>query len=316
MHTANTHLDKDVTMHSHTYREALKRFEREHFGRTADQTLDRLSKLLPWLAESGLNDISNARVGAAIDQYAAVFLKSNPRRHRSPQPLSVNTRNHYRIAVRTMLNKAWQEWEWMTGPPRIRLERAAGQDEARWLTPEEASTLLNACTGRKSHWRQPIAFALATGLRASNVFDLQWRWIDIDRRALIVPARQYKSKQAHRVPLNEDATAILREVLGDHPTHVFTYKGEPIKRIHPRNFKRFCESIGLEGVTFHTTRHTFAAWHLMNGTSIYDLAKLGGWSSVKMLEKTYGHLADDYLAGPAGNIESVLRAAKSGYEKL
>ena len=40
----------------------------------------------------------------------------------------------------------------------------------------------------------------------------------------------------------------------------------------------------------------------MNGTSVYDLAKLGGWSSVKMVEQTYGHLADDYLHAMAENI--------------
>ena len=289
-------------MQHHTYEDAVRRFQRELTGRTADQTLDRLHKLTPWLGQQPLESISNARISEAIDQYAAAFLNNNPRRHKQARPLSATTRNHYRIAVRTLMNSAWRNWEWLDAPPRIRLEQTEERHEARWLTPDEAERLLAACTGRRLHWKAPLAFALATGLRAGNVFDLQWKWINVDRRTLVIPAMHYKSKRPHRVPLNRDAMAILAARRGLDERYVFTYRGEPIKRIHPRNFKQFCDELGLHGVTFHTTRHTFAAWHLMNGTSVYDLAKLGGWSSVKMVEQTYGHLADDYLHAMAENI--------------
>lgn len=55
---------------------------------------------------------------------------------------------------------------------------------------------------------------------------------------------------------------------------------------------------GRETSTFrwHDLRHTWASWHIMNGTPVEVLQKLGGWEKLEMVLK-YAHLAPEHLAG-------------------
>ena len=47
-------------------------------------------------------------------------------------------------------------------------------------------------------------------------------------------------------------------------------------------------------VTFHTLRHTFASWYMMNGGDLYRLQKYLGHSTIKLTER-YAHLSPDHL---------------------
>lgn len=52
--------------------------------------------------------------------------------------------------------------------------------------------------------------------------------------------------------------------------------------------------------TWHGLRHTWAAWHVMSGTPLDVLQKLGGWADHKMVLQ-YAHLAPGYLVSFANN---------------
>ena len=65
---------------------------------------------------------------------------------------------------------------------------------------------------------------LATGLRKSNVTDLQWCDVDLVKRHALIHPDQAKTKKAISVPLNDDAMAVLNARLGTHPEFVFSYK--------------------------------------------------------------------------------------------
>ncbi len=49
---------------------------------------------------------------------------------------------------------------------------------------------------------------------------------------------------------------------------------------------------------WHDLRHTWASWHVMAGTPLEVLMRLGGWASLDMVLR-YAHLAPSYLAGYA-----------------
>ena len=48
-------------------------------------------------------------------------------------------------------------------------------------------------------------------------------------------------------------------------------------------------------MTFYTLRHTYCSHAVMNGMPLLLLAKNLGHEDTKMVEKHYGHLADDYV---------------------
>lgn len=54
------------------------------------------------------------------------------------------------------------------------------------------------------------------------------------------------------------------------------------------------------GFTWHGLRHTWATWHVQNGTPLDVLQKLGGWSDLRMV-MNYAHHSPGYLAGFANN---------------
>lgn len=66
---------------------------------------------------------------------------------------------------------------------------------------------------------------------------------------------------------------------------------------------------------WHDLRHTWASWHVQNGTSLQELQQLGGWSSYEMVLR-YAHLSSDHLKEAASrvNVTISLHSAEAGGE--
>lgn len=69
-------------------------------------------------------------------------------------------------------------------------------------------------------------------MRRSNVTGLLWSQVDLTRRAAWVHADQAKARKAIAVPLSAAAVIVIREQIGKHSTHVFSYRGKPVRRQH------------------------------------------------------------------------------------
>jgi integrase len=81
------------------------------------------------------------------------------------RPLTGATVNRALALLRHLLRLAHDAWELLEVVPRIRPEREP-EGRLRWLTPEEASRLLDACReSRNPHLNDLVEFALFTGLR-------------------------------------------------------------------------------------------------------------------------------------------------------
>lgn len=63
---------------------------------------------------------------------------------------------------------------------------------------------------------------------------------------------------------------------------------------------RGAEVSQYSGFVWHGLRHTWATWHVQNGTPLDVLQRLGAWSDYKMV-LIYAHHAPEYLATYAGN---------------
>jgi site-specific recombinase XerD len=54
--------------------------------------------------------------------------------------------------------------------------------------------------------------------------------------------------------------------------------------------------------TWHDLRHTWATWHVMGGTPLEVLQKLGGWKDLRMVQR-YAHLAESFVDRYAENAQ-------------
>ena len=138
-------------------------------------------------------------------------------------------------------------------------------------------------------------FSLATGLREANVTGLSWTQVDLERRVAWIHADQSKNQKPLPVPLNADAVLVLRRQVGQHPTWVFTFQGHPVGKANNHAWRKALVRAGITDFRWHDLRHTWASWHIQQGTPLHVLQELGGWSDIRMVQR-YAHLSADHLA--------------------
>lgn len=193
--------------------------------------------------------------------------------------------------VRAILRKCINDWEWLDRAPHVRMLKEPSR-RIRFLTRAEAQKLLSELPG---HLADMAALSLATGLRRGNVTGLLWSQVDLVRRVAWIHADQAKARKAIAVPLNAEAVQVIRKQLGRHLTHVFSFRGKPITQVSTKAWYGALERAGIEDFRWHDLRHTWASWHVQQGTPSYALQELGGWESPEMVRR-YAHLAADHLA--------------------
>lgn len=185
----------------------------------------------------------------------------------SAQEASPPTANRFLALIRAVLRKAALEWEWIDKVPKIRLYKEAKR-RIRWLTPEQVQRLLGELP---THQRELVVFALATGLRQSNVLGLEWSQIDLDRQVAWIHPDQAKARRAIHVPLNSVAMDVLTRQIGKHPVRVFTYKGRPIAWANTRQWREALKCAEIEDFRWHDLRHAWASWLAQRGTPLNAL---------------------------------------------
>jgi len=211
------------------------------------------------------------------------------------------TANRYLALIRSILRRAMHVWRWIDTVPHIELFPESGR-RIRWLRPGQVTMLLQHLP---EHQRLTVLFALATGLRQSNVVRLEWPQVDLRRRMLWVHADEAKGRRDFSIPLNQAAMDVLTMCRKKHPLRVFTYQGRPFVSANTRAWRRALERAGIRDFRWHDLRHTWASWHVQHGTPLFVVQDLGAWSSEQMVRR-YAHLAPSQYAKHATTIDKIL----------
>ena len=277
---------------SHTWDEAALSWwtDRGSKKRSAEDDRLRLKVLTANLTGRQLDRIDAAAIDKAIPTLSSPKLKGKQR------PLTEATRNRYRALASAILHHAAGKGWIAKAPAFTYIDEGDGRFE--FLTKPEARALLEILPENLAAMAR---FDLATGLRRHNCTHLQWSQIDLERRCAWVWPDQTKSGKPLAVPLNSDAMAVLRAQKGKHLSWVFPYRGKPVTDANTKAWKKAAAAIGRPEFDFHGLRHTWASWHVMAGTPLEVLQKLGGWHSIDMVLR-YAHLAPGYVAPYADRI--------------
>ena len=148
-----------------------------------------------------------------------------------------------------------------------------------------------------------------TGLRAGELASLLLSDITLGERSGQVMVRRGKGNKARRVPLNAEARAVIRDYLQIRPSceilnFLIGQRGEPLSAhaIYDVVVK-YGRLAGLDEVTPHTLRHTFARTLLACGTPINDVADLLGHSSLDTT-RIYTKASETDLAAVVARLEN------------
>lgn len=232
-------------------------------------------------------------------------LLNDIKKEKQKENVSPATINHYLKVIISILRKA-HKWGWISWVPAAEM-MPINNKRIRWLTLQEAEQLIRTLPKHLAHMAN---FTLATGLRSRNVRLLKWSQINFEKRHAYVSAEDIKNNKALPVPLNTDALMILSQQQRVNE-YVFNYNGKPVTQCSTKAFRKALKKCGIENFRWHDLRHTWASWHIQNGTSLQELQALGGWSDFTMVLR-YAHLSSDHLKDAA---ERITRT-KPGQEKF
>lgn len=250
----------------------------------------RLKRLTTSLTGKPISQLDRAAIEAAVPTMTSPKLKGAVR------ALSPATRNRYRALASAILHHAAGKGWILKAPTFDYADEGDGRFE--FLMQAEARALLPLLP---PHLAAMARFDLATGLRRHNCTHLEWSQVDRQRRCAWVWGDATKSGKPLAVPLNSDALDVLDAQEGKHFRWVFPYRGKPVLRTNTKAWKKALATIGRPGFDFHGLRHTWASWHVMAGTPLEVLQRLGGWHSIDMVLR-YAHLAPGYVAPYAERI--------------
>jgi integrase len=221
----------------------------------------------------------------------------------------------YALAViRQLFNDARRHGVFLGDNP-VRQVRTPKIDNRRlrFLTREEAETLLAALKRENAEAYEVSLISLFCGLRASEIFGLTWAAVDTEKGLITVKdAKNGRTRHAFM-------TSAVKEM--------FEAKGsggpaDPIYPAHrggktreaPGTFERVVAELGFnEGVkdrrdkvVFHSLRHTFASWLVQSGVSLYEVKERLGHRSISMTER-YSHLAPEAGRGTVAVLENFMQ---------
>jgi integrase len=202
--------------------------------------------------------------------------------------------------LRAALNFAHDEGKIANNSAWIKIKQFTGVEAARvrWLEVEEAQRLIAVAD---SEFAPVLKCALATGMRYGEIARLKVRDFADNRGAIQVLVS--KTGKARDVILNEEAVKFFRAVCKgrDRDGAMFKHEdGSEWKKAHQqKRMASAVEKAKIDPTCFHEMRHTYASHAVMAGMPLTVLARQLGHTDTRMVEKHYGHLAEDFITREA-----------------
>jgi integrase len=165
--------------------------------------------------------------------------------------------------------------------------------KVRFLATDEVKTLIPAC---ESEFRKLVKGALLTGCRYGELTSMAVR--DFHETESRVYIAESKNGESRYVDLNDEGVAFFTELTeGRNEDEVIFLRTEnkPWKTSEQkRPMDQACEVGGIDGVTFHILRHTYASHAVMNGMPIAVLSEQLGHKDTRITERHYAHLCKSF----------------------
>ena len=274
-----------------------------------------------WIAPA-LGDIPLQKIDAAKVEALAL--------HAQKSGKSAATVRYILAIVSQVWSKAASR-DLVQGDPPTRRVKKPRQDNkrVRFLSPDEAQTLLENLKTRSIHIHDAALLSLFCGLRAGEIHNL--RWGDVDWENGTIHIRDPKNKNdRHAVIIQEVKEMFERRYTSQAKNElVFPANNGKQRRWVSDTFSRTVDEMGLNNsgefktnengekipvkisdarqkVVFHTLRHTFASWLVQEGEALYTVAKLMGHTSLEMTQR-YSHLAPELLQKAAKSLQGKLQ---------
>lgn len=183
---------------------------------------------------------------------------------------------------------------------------ASGIDRAIYLQDDQRARLLAAYN---PHAARPVLLLAYQGFRTQEALQLDWRRVNFERQTIHLPAGETKAARARTVAMHPLVCEMLRELWSScgepaigpvflsargRPYADTRGRGErqqggnPLSRAHATA----CAKAGVTGFHVHDWRHDWATRLVWSGVDLPTLMAMGGWASLRMVQKYSTTTAD------------------------
>lgn len=209
--------------------------------------------------------------------------------------LSQSTLNRYCDVINAVCNNVSDDLN--ITPPKIKKERVT--KKMTFLMTENVRQKLLACYSEHS---RPIFITMAyQGFREQECLQLLWEDINLKEKTIVV--RLSKNGETRQVPMHKKTWWVIARqwIKRGKPDsgHVWLNiknkpytdtrilgGGTPIRKAHTNALSRLKSKYGIDlSMRIHDWRHDWAGRMVMAGVDLLTVQKLGGWKSIKMVER-------------------------------
>jgi site-specific recombinase XerD len=255
----------------------------------------RMAKLTEWLGQRSAESVSPQDIEHWLLSKAV--------------ELKPATLNRYRALLSLTYRLGMQNGKVQSNPARLVRQRREDNGRIRFLSREEEQAIRIVIQRDQGQHEHELDFALNTGLRRSEQYNLTWDCVNFERRLLTVT--RTKNGDTRHLPLNNAAIAALRIAETDKNGSPYVFrnrKGDQLSS--PRFwFDRVVKDANLKDFTWHCLRHTFASRLVMKGVDLRTVQELMGHKTIQMTVR-YAHLA------PQHQLAAVQRLCDTGSESV
>jgi site-specific recombinase XerD len=272
-----------------TLQQALEEYKnvylaaRNYSARTRIEYSFDVGELIEFLEKAGIKKVGELSV-PGLERYLADL------DHRG---IAGSTRKRKVVSVRSFLSFLYQNDYIGVNLAKKVIPPRSDYRNPRFLTENEYKRLLDA-SSHSSRDFAIIQLILQTGIKLSELTRLTVN--DVDLPATILQemketgelnVRGNKRQKERIIPLNYQACQALERYLNRRSltTSVALFLNRFGKRLSPRGVEKivskYCEQVGIEGVSVQSLRHTFGTHHAAKGTSIKTIQATMGLKDIR-----------------------------------
>ena len=187
-----------------------------------------------------------------------------------------------------------------------------GKKEMRVLSRDEQARLISYLQNDLDPCKFGILLALCTGIRIGELCALRWECVSMqdktirivetlqrlrdtsgaqNARTRIVIGSPKSDTSVRTIPMTEYAAGLCRQMTPQ-SSAAYVLTGTEVfmePRVLQYRLEKYTQACGLEGVHFHTLRHTFATRAVEVGFEIKSLSEILGHASVTITLDRYVH---------------------------
>lgn len=232
-------------------------------------------------------------------------------------PYTVNSRIRF---LKTFFNALFQEEIIDKNPVNDVKMMRVDEDTFDPLSDDEVERILGVPNTREyAQFRDLVGMYLMldTGIRLSELCNLEISDIDFKSRCIILPAHKNKNRKPRIMPLSNQVVKMLLELVNENKAHfdsahVFLANcGTPYQaNSFRRRLHQYKEKAGIDKrVSLHAFRHLFCGNYILNGGDVFSLQRIVGHADISTTRK-YMQVDESAVRHQHAQFSPVLRIRK------